>query len=48
MSKRTIGFWAIEFAALTAIAVLLSTSTNAVKAWVALPAVIILATKIAE
>jgi hypothetical protein len=41
-------FWGIEFAAVTAIAVVLSTATTAAKVWVALLAVIIVATKIAE
>jgi GAF domain-containing protein len=48
MSKRTIVIWAIEFASFTAIAVVLSTATTAAKLWAALPAVIIVASKIAE
>lgn len=48
MSKRTISFWAVEFLAVTAIAILLSTSTVAAKRWVTLPVVIIIGAKIAE
>lgn len=48
MSKQTIAAWAIEFAAFTAIAVMLSTATTVAKGWVAVPAAIIVATKIAE
>jgi hypothetical protein len=49
MSKHTtIIVWVVEFASLTAIAVLLSTATNTSKWWVALPALLIVGTKVFE
>ncbi|MBZ5510360.1 MAG: hypothetical protein LAN70_04245 [Acidobacteriia bacterium] len=48
MNNRTVVLWIIEFASLTAIAVILSTATTVAKAWVALPGIIIVGVKIFE
>jgi hypothetical protein len=48
MSKQTAIAWVIEFGAITAIAVILSTATTREKWWVILPGGIVLATKIVE
>lgn len=48
MNRRTIVTWIIEFGALTAIAVMLSTAPTLAKWWVILPVGVIVATKIAE
>jgi hypothetical protein len=48
MSKRTGLLWLVEFASLTAIAVILSTATTKWKWWVAIPAAVIVGAKFAE
>lgn len=48
MTRRTAIAWVIEFGAITAIGVILSTATSVAKWWVLLPVGIVLATKTAE
>src|SRR6266853_5949573 len=48
MSRRIIISWSVEFASLTAIAILLSTASAAAKWWAVLPSVLIIGTKITE